>query len=153
MRYTNQVVTVLERPFSSFLISRAIIQRQVRDVMVALKLFQHVVSADLSALINRMKQFSFEPENSQTRKSKVGVLWDVYEEHCASSACGCSVDKAASPSKNCRCQISKFTSDHNRSSWFSPSWCRRTISRTTSGSNIPLALARSLSTYSSMIER
>src|SRR6185503_14479195 len=33
--------------------------------MVALELFQHVVSADLPALIDRMKQLSFDPKNSQ----------------------------------------------------------------------------------------
>ena len=46
---------------------RAVVESYIRDVMVALKFFQHVVGADLAALINGMKQFGFEPKNSQIR--------------------------------------------------------------------------------------
>ena len=45
-------------------VRRTIIQCQIRDVVIALQFLKHVVGADLSALIDRMKQFSFEPKNS-----------------------------------------------------------------------------------------
>ena len=45
-------------------ISRTVVERQVRDVVRPLQLLEHVVSADLPALINRVKQFSFKPQDA-----------------------------------------------------------------------------------------
>ena len=63
--YAYELVAVIQGALTCLQVSRTIVKSHICDVMVALQLFQHVVSADLAALINRMEQFGFEPEDSQ----------------------------------------------------------------------------------------
>lgn len=53
--------------------SRTIVERQISHVMISLQLPEHVVSANLSALIDRMKQFGFKPKDLQADLGAVDV--------------------------------------------------------------------------------
>jgi hypothetical protein len=54
-RYTNKLVTILFSTFSSLGIGRTIVEGQVSNMMISFELLQHVVSADLPALVNGVK--------------------------------------------------------------------------------------------------
>jgi hypothetical protein len=62
--YTNQIVTILCRAGARIRICRTIVKCDVGDVMVAPQLLEHLVSADLPAFIDGMKQFRFQPKNA-----------------------------------------------------------------------------------------
>src|SRR6185503_6881907 len=111
VRNAHQVVTILVCKLARRVIRHALVECQIGDVAPPLELLQHVVSANLSALIDRMKQFGFEPKDSHAH------AWAGASS--ASRAVGSSTFWLSSPSKNRRCHISKFSNAHNRSSWFS----------------------------------
>jgi hypothetical protein len=48
-------MTVLIGARAGLTIGQTIVEREIGNVMIALQLLQHVVSADLPAFINRMK--------------------------------------------------------------------------------------------------
>ena len=55
VRDTNELVTIFLSLLARGRIGRTIVESEISDVMITLELLQHVVSADLPALINRMK--------------------------------------------------------------------------------------------------
>lgn len=55
----DQVVAILQRSAAVVSTGRPIVEREVSYMMILFQLLQHVVSADLSALIERVQQFSF----------------------------------------------------------------------------------------------
>ena len=57
-------MTVFRRVDAIVCASGSIIEREVGDVVLALQLLQHVVRADFPALVNGMKQLSFQPQDS-----------------------------------------------------------------------------------------
>ena len=61
MGKTDEFVTLLSGQLARIRIGGSVVQREVRYMAATLQLFKHVVAANLSALIDRMKQFSFEP--------------------------------------------------------------------------------------------
>ncbi len=64
MRDAYKLVTVLLSFFPRINARGSIIKRQVSDLMIPLQFLQHVVSANLPTLVNGMKQFGFEPEDT-----------------------------------------------------------------------------------------
>ena len=56
-------MAVLAGEFARLCVSGSIVEREVGYVAVTLELFEHVVTANLSALVDRMKKFGFQPEN------------------------------------------------------------------------------------------
>lgn len=63
VRNADELVTILRCVPAVFSTGRSIVEREVRDVVLALQFLQHVVSAYFPAFINRVKQFSFEPQD------------------------------------------------------------------------------------------
>ena len=56
-------MTILGRKVLRLFVGGSVVERQVCDLMIALQLLEHVVGSDFSALINRVKQFGFEPKD------------------------------------------------------------------------------------------
>jgi hypothetical protein len=58
------LVRVFVRSLKRVGVRRTVVERQIRDVVIFFQLLQHLIRADFSALINRVKQFGFQPEYS-----------------------------------------------------------------------------------------
>ena len=70
MRDAHEFVAIFLGALARFAGSRAVVERQVGDVMLALELLEHLVGANLSALVHGMKQFGFEPEYAHSGSSQ-----------------------------------------------------------------------------------
>ena len=62
----DEIVAILGSVLPILSARGPIVEREIGDVVIALQFLQHVIGADLPALINRVKQFSFEPQYSQS---------------------------------------------------------------------------------------
>jgi hypothetical protein len=60
----NEVVTIFDSALPGVSIGKAIIERQIGNVMLAPELLQHVIGADAPALVGWVQQFCFEPEDA-----------------------------------------------------------------------------------------
>src|ERR1051326_3995946 len=151
----DQFVAVFACAGDSLWRRSAVVEREVRDVMICFELFEQVISANLPALVNGMEQFGFQPYDLHENIGPIGPTGPIFDPRYTPTRLFSIIGSAAgiaSLSKNLRCYISKITSTHTSSESSSPAWCSATISRTNSGAKIPRDSARSLTTYSSPID-